>query len=76
MINCINKNNNIDKNFPEDVLFSNCVADIKEKPEDADVLNKFCSQYYAHDTSFGVHKPTHMGNKNEFLKYCPEAIIL
>jgi hypothetical protein len=42
----------------------------------SDLLNKFCSQYYAHYTSFGVNKPSHMGNKNDFLKYCPEAIIL
>lgn len=76
MIDCINKNSNIDSNFPEDVLFSNCVAESENKPESAEILNKFCTQYNYDDKSFGVHKPYYLNNKETFQEYCPEINIL
>ena len=75
MLDCINKNTDIDYNFAEDVLFSNCVADSKNKPESVEVLNKFCTQFHALDKSFGVHKPHHL-DKTTFSEYCPEVNIL
>lgn len=83
MIDCINKHINIDPVFPEDVLFSNCVADTENKPESAEILNKFCTQFEGFNKSFGVHKPTYLANKKiilnnkqPFSEYCPEINIL
>jgi hypothetical protein len=76
MIDCINKNSNVPPNSPEDVIFSNCVAESKNKPESAEVLNKFCTQFYGLDKSFGVHRPTHLADKETFSEYCPEINIL
>jgi hypothetical protein len=76
MIDCINKHNNIDSGLPEDVLFSNCVADTQNKPETAKILNKFCTQFHGLDKSFGVHRPINLSNKEKFSEYCPEINIL
>lgn len=75
MIDCI-RNYPIDDDFPEDVFYSNCVAETKDKPENAMVLNKFCTQFSGLDYSFGVHKPERLVNKKEFSGYCPEIKIL
>ena len=75
MMKCIEDNPSIDGNFPEDVLFSNCVAS-GNKPENATILNQFCTQFYGYEKSFGIHKPVYLRNKNEFYNYCPEGKIL
>jgi hypothetical protein len=75
MINCI-RNYPIEDNFPEDVFYSNCVAETSDKPENALVLNKFCTQFSGLDSSFGVHKPESLVNKQEFSNYCPEMNML
>lgn len=75
MIKCIDTIETTDT-FPEDVYYSNCVEKIGYKPENATILNQFCSQYHGFEKSFGVHKPFHMSNKEDFSKYCPEINIL
>jgi hypothetical protein len=76
MMDCINNNSNIEPEFAEDVFYSNCVAKSKNKPESANVLNKFCTQFFGLDISFGVHKPTQLADRETFSKYCPEINIL
>lgn len=61
---------------PEDVFFSNCVEDTGTKPENARVLQMFCSQNRAYDGSWGAHQVTSMGSddKNRFVRSCPESV--
>jgi len=76
MLKCIADNPTINKNFPEDVFYSNCVSKSDNRPESAEVLSKFCSQYEYRNNSFGVHKPSQMGREDfeKFLQYCPDTI--
>ena len=76
MLQCIEDNPYIHKDYPEDVFYSNCVAKSENRPESADVLTKFCSQHSYYNDSFGVHKPSEMNRKDfeKFLQYCPDTI--
>lgn len=79
-LQCIHNKPNVDPYFAEDVFYSECVH--KEtgslKPESADVLSNFCSQYNFNSRSFGAHKTKFMAkeDKDEFYGYCPEARFL
>lgn len=77
-LKCIADKADIDKYYPEDVFYSNCVAMSPNKPENAVVMSRFCSQNRYMDDSFGVHKPG-MKDKTEkarLFAYCPEAKAL
>jgi hypothetical protein len=76
MMKCIADNPTIDKHFPEDVFYSNCVSKSDNRPESAEVLSRFCSQNAYHDNSFGVHKPAIMNRSdfNKFVQYCPDSV--
>jgi hypothetical protein len=79
MTKCIENTPKIDPYYPEDVFYSNCVSQSSRKPENADILAKFCAQHsYNNYNSFGVHKPTDLKkeDRESLFKYCPEAKLL
>ena len=72
MKQCITNDPN--NNIPEDVFYSTCIEkNGRNKPESAEVLAKFCSQWQYNEDSFGAHKTKGMSNKEDFYAYCPEA---
>lgn len=73
MTKCI-KDGKVDQFFPEDVFYSVCVEDSKNKPT-SDVIGDFCTQYSYDHKSFGAHKITDLQEKDRknFLEYCSEA---
>jgi hypothetical protein len=65
-------------NGGEDVIFSNCAANMGGMPESGLQMSEFCTQHSFDAKSWGVHKPS-ISNKQaaqDFLEYCPEAIPL
>jgi len=77
MMDAIQSNRNIDRNFPEDVFFSNHVAMSNKRPKDVQRLHNFCAQNYYVTDSWGSHKVDVMfagTNKKDFQDYCPESI--
>jgi Protein of unknown function (DUF5672) len=77
MMKCIKDNPNVTAKFPEDVFFSNCVAESPNRPIDGYELSRFCSQTAFQKRSWGAHKLSRMieGGLDEFLKFCPAAKI-
>jgi len=75
MLQCIRNNPDIDRAYPEDVFFSNCVARSPNKPESATVINNFCTQNNYVNNSFGAHRISMLsdGDKKRFIQFCPEA---
>ena len=75
MLNCIRDNPNIDKAYPEDVFFSNCVAKSPNRPETATVINDFCTQNKYVNNSLGAHRISMLSDddKKRFIQFCPEA---
>ena len=75
MMKCIKDNPNVTAKFPEDVFFSNCVAESPNRPIDGYELSRFCSQTSFQKRSWGAHKLSRMieGGLDEFLKFCPAA---
>lgn len=67
---CILQHPNIDKYYPEDVFYSNCVAKSKNRPRSIRVLQNFCSQSHGFK-SFGSHKTKKINPS--FYEFCPEA---
>jgi hypothetical protein len=76
MMKCIKDNPNVTAKFPEDVFFSNCVAESPNRPKDGYELSRFCSQTAFQKPSWGAHKLSRMieGGLDEFLKFCPAAV--
>jgi len=76
MMKCIKDNPNVTAKFPEDVFFSNCVAESPNRPKDGYELSRFCSQTAFQKPSWGAHKLSRMieGGLDEFLKFCPPAV--
>lgn len=78
MLQCIRDNVGIDKAFPEDVFFSNCVARSPNKPESATVINDFCTQNKYVNNSLGAHRISLLNDddKKRFIQFCPEATAI
>jgi len=77
MMKCIKDNPNVTAKFPEDVFFSNCVAESPNRPTDGYELARFCSQTSFQKRSWGAHKISRMEKdiKEDFLQFCPAASI-
>jgi hypothetical protein len=78
ILKCIADNPNIPANFPEDVFYSNCVANSENKPESGEIIAEFCSQNTYDTDSIFAHKLVDMkdGKKDKFIEYCPEAAFM
>jgi hypothetical protein len=78
MMKCISKYPNVDQFYPEDVFFSECVAESSNKPVSAKTIAKFCSQDTFSQKSFGAHKTKSMIKEDQtaFYEYCPESEFL
>jgi hypothetical protein len=78
MMKCIRDNPDVKAAFPEDVFFSNCVAESPNKPIDGYELSRFCSQTSFQKKSWGAHKISRMKDPKEqgdFINYCPLSKI-
>jgi len=84
MMECIRNNPNVKANYPEDVFYSNCVANSPNRPMKASDLSKFCTQstYSGKYKSLGAHRTSLInkvkdsGNMDNFHAYCPEATAI
>jgi len=80
MMECIRNNPNVKANYPEDVFYSNCVANSPNRPMQVSDLRKFCTQSYYNGKykSLGAHQTRLINNEppenmGKFHAYCPEA---
>jgi len=80
MLECIRNNPNVKANYPEDVFYSNCVANSPNRPMKGADLNKFCTQasFTGKYKSLGAHRTSILKDEaasavDPFHAYCPEA---
>jgi hypothetical protein len=77
MLKWIASNPDVDDIYPEDVFYSEGVALTPNRPMNASVLSKFCTQRKYTRKSFGAHKITDLSAKKDaFAKYCPEIKLI